>query len=99
MANVQLLKQRLANAEQQISLYRKLDADQKRLIVLHTNHIKELEMHIGSTGKLTADFKTAIDQTELVLEESDRNLKHEKRLSRYKTYAFIVGGVVVWLFW
>lgn len=99
MANVQLLKERLANADQQISMYKKLDFDQKRLIVLHTDRIKELEKYISSTDGLTGGFKEAIEQTELVLDESDRRLKQEKRLSRYKTYAFIAGGVIVWLMW
>lgn len=99
LANVQLLKERLANADQQISMYKKLDFDQKRLIVLHTDRIKELEKYISSTDGLTGGFKEAIEQTELVLDESDRRLKQEKRLSRYKTYAFIAGGVIVWLMW
>jgi hypothetical protein len=98
LANVQLQKERLANADQQIGLYKKLDADQKRLLVVHKDRIKELESYIASADKLIADFKTTMEQTELVLEESDKNLKFEKRLSRYKT-EFIVGGVLVWLLW
>ncbi len=99
LANVQMLKERLANADRQISLYKTLDSDQKRLIFLHAERIKELEKYIKSSDKLTGGFKETIEQTELVLDESDRNLKHEKRLSRYKSYAFIVGGVIVWLMW
>lgn len=98
LANVQLQRERLANADKQIDLYKKLDTDQKRLIVVHTDRIKELEGYIASADKLIADFKTTMEQTELVLEESDKNLKFEKRLSRYKT-EFIVGGLLVWLFW
>jgi hypothetical protein len=98
LSNVQLQKERLANADQQIGLYKKLDTDQKRLIVMHTDRIKELESYIASTDKLVADFETTMEQTELVLDEADRNLKFEKRLSRYKT-EFIVGGVLVWLLW
>lgn len=99
LANVQLLKERLASADQQIGLYKKLDSDQKRLIVLHSERIKELENYVSSTDGLTGGFKEAIEQTELVLDESDRRLRYEKRLSRYKNYAFIAGGVIVWLMW
>lgn len=99
LANVQLLKERLANAGQQISMYKKLDSDQKRLIVLHKDRIEELEKHILSSDRLTGDFKTTMDQTELVLLEAHRNLKREKRLSRYKTYAVIIGGAIIWLAW
>lgn len=98
LANVQLQKERLTSAEQQIGLYRKLDADQKRLIVVHTDRIRELENYIATSDKLSAEFKTTMEQTEQVIDDLDRNLKFEKRLSRYKT-EFMVGGVILWLLW
>ena len=98
LANVKMLKEGLSNANRQITLYKNLDADQKRLILLHSDRIKELEAYIASTNKLADEFKTTMDKTELVLDEADRNLSIEKRLSRYKTYA-IIGGVLGWLLW
>ena len=62
------------------------------------DRIKELEKYIASSDNLSAEFKETMEKTELVLDEADRNLKTEKRLSRYKTYA-IIGGALVWLLW
>lgn len=98
LANVKILKENLSSADRQITLYKRLDVDQKRLILLHSDRIKELEKYIASSDNLSAEFKETMEKTELVLDEADRNLKTEKRLSRYKTYA-IIGGALVWLLW
>jgi len=98
LTSLKVMKENLSNASSQLTLYKKLDADQKRLIVLHTERIKELEAFIASTDSLAAEFKETMEKTELVLDETDRSLNREKRLSRYKTYA-IIGGMLVWLFW
>lgn len=97
MTNVKVLKERLKNLEQRDPLYKQLDADQKELIKRHLERIKVLEASLDSSEKLAEEFKATMEKIEPVLDEYEKELKREKRLSRYKTEGYILSVLAAWL--
>lgn len=89
LSHVETLKKTLGVAERQVKLHTAATAERNQLITLQEKHIAELEEIVRKGEEVDNSQEQIRVAVTARLDEMERDLTKEKRLSRYKSYAFV----------
>lgn len=94
LSHVETLKKTLGVVERQVKLHTAATAERNQLITLQETHIAELEAIVKKGEAIEQSHEQIRVAVTAKLDEIERDLTREKRLSRYKSYAFVLAGVL-----
>src|SRR5574343_571937 len=95
LSHVETLKKRLGIAERQVKLHAAATAERNQLITLQEKHLAELEEIVKKGEEINTSHEEIRVAVTNKLDEIERDLTKEKRLSRYKSYGFVLSGILL----
>lgn len=95
LSHVETLKKRLGIAERQVKLHAAATAERNQLITLQEKHLAELEEIVKKGEEINTSHEEIRVAVTNKLDEIERDLTKEKRLSRYKSYALLAGVLFI----
>lgn len=97
LSHVETLKQKVGHGEQEIKLRIAANVERDQLITLQAKHIAELEAIVQKSEEIEQSQEAVRVALETKIDEIIRSMEREKRLSRYKSYGFVLSGILLWV--
>lgn len=97
LSHVETLKKKIGQNEHEIKLRIAANVERDQLIALQAKHIAELEAIVKKGDEIDQSREAVRVALEAKIDEIIRSMEREQRLSRYKSYGFVLSGILLWV--